>query len=82
MRGTKHGGARNPIRANSHLTPMKDEPWRLCTRCYCRDCDDRLFFCRLRQWRDRQRIDQAQDLDVRWLVPKMARVEVRDEQRQ
>ena len=76
MRGTRYGGARNPVQANSHLTPMKDEPVWLCfKRCVCRDCEDRSFFCVLRQWRDRQRIERAQALDVRALVPVMARVE-------
>ena len=67
--------ARNPLRANSHLLTLHGEPWWVCTHCQCRECEDRSFFCKLRQWNDRRRIETAREYGVAWLVPIMARAE-------
>ena len=74
-RGGRYDGRRNPLRANQHLLPLQDEPWWLCTHCQCRDCEDRSFFCLLRQCHDMRRIERAQEVDVCGHVPALARVE-------
>lgn len=70
--------ARNLLRAPGHLVPLYDEPWRLCTRCECPECEDQSFFCLLRQWNERRRIERVREYGVWWLVPVLARVEVRE----